>query len=363
MTIDNVAAITLQPYFASVSDRTDSRFGRRMPFLLIGMPITALFFVIIPRASSLFLILLATLAMNVGIAIFNSPTFALMPDITPSKERSKANGIINFMGGLGALLAFFVGSQLYKMRRTLPFDVTSVLLIAALVVVFLFIRERRYSMQYVGVAEHGHSAAGEEVGVGDIGRLLKAVRELVRSKDRSALYLLLGCLSWVAAVNGAQNMFTRYGVHYLGIKVEESSFILGFFALTFIVFAIPAGYLAGRIGRMTTIKLGISGTLLAFLLLQFVASSGCAPYFFLLAGLSWALIITNAYPTLMDLTPLEMSGTYTGLWNMTIAIAGLAAPPVYGWIVDLFGYGFFFTTGIGFLVLALVLVQRVRFSL
>jgi len=334
-----------------------------MPFLLIGMPITALFFVIIPRASSLFVILFATLVMNVGIAIFNSPTFALMPDITPSQERSKANGIINFMGGLGALLAFFVGSQLYKMRRTLPFDLASVLMVAALVVVFLFIRERRLSMQYVGAAEQGHNAAGEEVGVGDVGRLLKAVRELARSSDKSALYLLLGCFAWVAAVNGAQNMFTRYGVHYLGIEAADSSFILGFFALTFIVFAIPAGYLAGRLGRMTTIKLGISGTLLAFLLLQFLPSSAYAPCFFLLAGLAWALIITNAYPTLMDLTPPEMSGTYTGLWNMTIAIAGLAAPPVYGWIVDLFGYGFFFTTGIGFLVLALVLVQRVRFAL
>jgi len=39
-------------------------------------------------------------------ALFRTPVVALMPDITPSRFRSQANGIINFMGGLGALLVF-----------------------------------------------------------------------------------------------------------------------------------------------------------------------------------------------------------------------------------------------------------------
>ncbi len=36
MTLDNIAAITLQPYFAAKSDTTWTRFGRRMPYLLVG---------------------------------------------------------------------------------------------------------------------------------------------------------------------------------------------------------------------------------------------------------------------------------------------------------------------------------------
>ena len=48
-----------------------------------------------------------------------------MPGITPSKFRGQANGIINFMGGLGALLVFFGGKPLYDRRVSLPFMVTS----------------------------------------------------------------------------------------------------------------------------------------------------------------------------------------------------------------------------------------------
>jgi MFS family permease len=328
-----------------------------MPFVLVGMPITALFFVLIPRAEALLPLLTVTLLMNVGIAVFNSPTIALMPDITPEEQRSKANGIINFMGGLGALLAFFVGSRLYKLDRTIPFNLTSVLLIAAMVLIFVFIRERRHSLLYLRETASREAGEGEQLGLGDIGGLMSSARELLAEKNRRPRFLILGCFSWVAAVNGAQNMFTRYGVHHLGIDAADASFMLGFFALAFIVFAVPAGYLADILGRKNTIMAGISGTLAAFVLLSIVASPLWGKVLFLFAGLSWALIITNAYPMLMNMTPPEKSGTYTGLWNMTIAFAGLVSPPIYGWVVDLLGYGSFFVTGVAFLLGALVCMQ------
>ena len=48
MTFDNIAAVTLQPYFGAASDRTWNRYGRRMPYILVGMPLGALFFALIP---------------------------------------------------------------------------------------------------------------------------------------------------------------------------------------------------------------------------------------------------------------------------------------------------------------------------
>ena len=49
MTLDNISAITLQPYIGAKSDKTWSeRFGRRIPYLLVGIPLAAFFFALIP---------------------------------------------------------------------------------------------------------------------------------------------------------------------------------------------------------------------------------------------------------------------------------------------------------------------------
>src|SRR4030042_3476577 len=121
MTFDNMAGVTIQPYVGFLSDRTRSRVGRRMPFLMIGAPIAAAFFALIPivhtSMNAFSLLLGVIIIMNIAMAIFRTPTIALMPDITPSPLRSKANAVINVMGGLAALLAFFVGSKLYDMGR------------------------------------------------------------------------------------------------------------------------------------------------------------------------------------------------------------------------------------------------------
>lgn len=116
MTFDNILAIVLQPYIGFLSDQTRTRFGRRMPFIMVGAPIAAVFFLLIPFAKSLNIgwMITTILIMNLAMAIFRAPVIALMPDTVPSQSRSKANGVVNFMGGLGALLAFLVDQNSTK---------------------------------------------------------------------------------------------------------------------------------------------------------------------------------------------------------------------------------------------------------
>lgn len=97
MTIDNYFALFLQPWIGHRSDRTASRFGRRMPYLLIGMPLAALFVVLIPFHTNFLTLILFMVLMNLAMSLYRSPTIALMPDLTPEAQRTKANGIINFM--------------------------------------------------------------------------------------------------------------------------------------------------------------------------------------------------------------------------------------------------------------------------
>jgi MFS family permease len=124
MTIDNILAIVLLPYLGALSDRTRTRLGWRRPYILAGSVLALIFFLFMPWVAALQrlgLMMLIIILMNLSMALFRSPVIALMPDITPSRFRSQANGIINFMGGLGALLVFFGGKPLYDRRVSLPF--------------------------------------------------------------------------------------------------------------------------------------------------------------------------------------------------------------------------------------------------
>lgn len=111
----------VQPRIGSLSDRTRSRFGRRKPFLILGAPLAALFFILVPFVRENFvLIALAILGTNVGMAIFRSPTIAYLGDLFLPGERSKANDVINLMGGLGGAVALFGGGALYKLGVPCP---------------------------------------------------------------------------------------------------------------------------------------------------------------------------------------------------------------------------------------------------
>ena len=114
MTLDNIAAFLIQPSVGAMSDRLKTPIGRRMPFILIGAPIAAIAFGLIPIVSILPLFVLCTSTLLISMALWRTPVVALMPDITPSRFRSQANGVINFMGGVGSIIAFLIGASLYE---------------------------------------------------------------------------------------------------------------------------------------------------------------------------------------------------------------------------------------------------------
>ena len=116
MTLDNIAAFLIQPSIGAWSDRLRTPIGRRMPFILVGAPIGAAAFGLIPMQTILPLFVACTSTLLLSMALWRTPVVALMPDITPSRFRSQANGIINFMGGVGSIIAFLFGADLYDLN-------------------------------------------------------------------------------------------------------------------------------------------------------------------------------------------------------------------------------------------------------
>ncbi len=345
MVTDNIIGISLQPWIAHRSDKTWNRFGRRMPYVLLAAPIGAVLFALIPFHTGLLMLLFTALGMNVAMGLYRAPTVALMPDITPRPLRSQANGIINFMGGLGALIAYFVAGPLYRTGKHIPFLLTAVLVLVAVAVLWWRIREP-------AVLE-GEKETRERP-------FLQSVASVFRSNRRSVLWLLLAIFAWFVGYNGIEAFFTLYGVHVLGVDAASGAFTLGFLALAFLVFAIPAGFIAGKFGRKNTIRVGLVLLLVALAAAFFMRSIWAIRILFLLAGFSWAMVNVNSYPMVVEMATDAETGTYTGLYYFFSSGAAIVGPPLTGLLRDLFGWQYLFLYAVVPMLVALVLIGFVH---
>jgi Na+/melibiose symporter-like transporter len=193
MTIDNIFAVIFLPIFGALSDRTNTRYGRRMPYLLVGIPLSALAFILIPvLRMSLLPMMITVIAMNFFMSIYRAPTVALMPDFTPRPLRSKANGVINFMGGVGAVIAFLIGGFLFRLNEYLPFAVCSGIMMLTIIVMYLKIREpMEIAEDKPDVPDEGTASVPKDKGV-----------------MLSLIFLLLAIFFWFVDYNAVENFFS-----------------------------------------------------------------------------------------------------------------------------------------------------------
>jgi maltose/moltooligosaccharide transporter len=348
MVWDNIINMFFQPWVGSRSDRTRSRLGRRKPWLLAGAPLAAVFFILVPFVRENFvLIALAILGTNFGMALFRSPTIAYLGDLFPAEQRSKANGVINLMGGLGGALALFAGGTLYRIGVPLPFIVGAVVLLIAIGVVVWKVKEP---------AIDGQEQLSKQPGLFD------NIRSVLSNADRSGLYLLAAIFAWFMAWNAIETFFTLYARNVLGIEPGTAARMLTLFAGMLIIFAIPSGLIATRIGRRPTIMIGLAGMFVGLAVCSFLRAPQMLMLALLLMGGFWALVNINSLPMVYDLGEQRSVGAYTGLYYFSSSAAAIAGPVLAGGLVQLLGkdYSVIWLYGAVFMALAIFLMSRVR---
>ena len=361
MTLDNIAAFLIQPPIGAWSDRLRTPIGRRMPFILVGAPLGALAFGLIPIQTILPLFVACTSTLLLSMALWRTPVIALMPDITPSQYRSQANGIINFMGGIGAIIAFLYGADLYDLNPAYPFWLGSVLVIFASLMVLIFIREPK-EFETTDKTDPN---------------LWVSLKKVWSEQEKSPLRILFAIFCWFVAYNAIEAFFTLYAVNHLGVAESDGARLLGQLSLFFVLMALPAGLIGGSIGRRRTIMIGIIG-LASCMVAMFVIPAeiltisltrlpvlGNVPVvgvILMLAGISWALININSLPMVVDMTDDMHVGTYTGLYYLFSTMAAILGPNLNGLIVQLSGsnYSSIMVIGPIFMLLALILMAGVR---
>ncbi len=339
MTFDNIFGVIFQPVFGTLSDKTRTRFGRRMPFILIGIPICAAAFPFIPFTKSLFTLMAVVIVFNFVMSIWRAPVVALMPDLTPPPLRSQANGIINFMGGLGSLFSFFAGGLLFKLGGIpLPFLSSAVLMLLAVIVLKLFVREN------VPPAYNEELGSDVDSNVGEALKdkpLYKAGIPRVTSKNKSLLFLLFAILFWFTGYNAVETFFSLYVINTLKdssgnlLTAGDASLLLAMFSLSFLFFSIPAGFISQKVGRKRTILIGLSGVLLLFTLMMFTDNILILRILLLSGGIFWACVNINSLPMVVEMAKWKDIGRYTGYYYFFSFSAAIISPIFFGFIRDL----------------------------
>jgi maltose/moltooligosaccharide transporter len=362
MGIDNLFALMLIPIVSALSDKTRTPIGRRMPYILVTLPMTAIFFGILPLSAlrSLAFLVIIIFFLNVFKQAARGPVVALMPDIIPGDLRSEANGVINTMGGIAAIVGTVFLARLYDIDivlplfgntlipfpgssvrtgenasvGTLPFLASAFLVILAAGLLFLFVKEKQ--------------AAKSEEGEERI-PVLASLKMIFTAEDKSALFILFSILFWFVGYQGVLPWIGIYGVDFLGLTPGTAALSAGMVGIAYAIFAIPSGIVAHKIGRKKTIRVSlIILTVLTFLMFfHYPLTSGLGiprpvtlgSFWFMLFlfGIFWVAVVTNSFPMLWQMATFANIGIYTGLYYFFSQGAGIVGPGIAGGLRDIFG--------------------------
>ncbi len=364
MALDNLAAIMILPYIGALSDATVSGLGKRKPYILAGAPLAAVAFAALPLmlGRPLWLFMLVVVLMIVAVSIIRTPIFALMPDVTPSPLRSQANGVINLMGGIGAIAGFLVGAALYRQSARTPFFFGAAALLVGCLLVAVLVP--------VPAAEVGAGAGSFWERLRDAvrnqrGYLLDDLQVVRHDGDRSLLYLLATIFCLFLAFSALTVFFTSFAVVNMRVARGQEAGLLTFFALAIVVFALPAGLIGARIGRKRAMVAGLLTFMAATTPMALITQPVLIRALLGLSGIGWSLIVVNALPMVLDSAPperLERIGTYTGLYFLATQSAEVVGPVLAGSFLDLAGRDyrllFVYTTVVA--LAALAVLARVR---
>ena len=377
MAADNILALFLLPLFGSLSDKVDTKIGRRTPFILAGTAVAVILMNLLPILDNSyaaeaapfkfisFVIVLGFLLIAMG--TYRSPAVALMPDVTPKPLRSKGNAIINLMGAVGGMLYLAIAAVMYPTSKVKGlahvnyqplFVVVSLIMLVAIVVLFITIREPKLVAENRALeAKHPEWNLAKDDGSGN--------ETLPKSVKRSLGFLLASIALWFAGYNGVTTWFTTYIAVVMGEGLGGASTCLLVGTVGAIISYLPIGMLASKFGRKAMIRFGI-------LLLTFCFAAGFVlttvyDYInvlmyvvFALVGLAWASINVNSLPMVVEMCRGSDVGKFTGYYYTASMSAQVVTPILAGTLLKHIGYDILFPYAAFFVAMSFVTMIFVK---
>ena len=388
MALDNVLAVVLLPFMGGLSDHMPEKFrskwGRRMPFIVVGSVLGAVSFMLVNFAHNqhnLVLMLVTTAFVLLCMCSYRTPAVSLMPDVTPKPIRSSGNAVINIMGTIGGVVSLVLMTFLNKFSEPNAAGETFLIgnnwaligiicgmMILTTVIMILKIKENKFvdecqaKMKELGLVEEEEKEEKpkKKASIKSVlGSLSKA--ELV-----SLIFILGSVFLWFFAYNALTTHFSSFAIDVL----KEKAFTLPLLianAAAFIMF-IPSSIIGKKIGRKKTIILGIGMIIVGLAFSSIFLISGAdasvlkvAMYpTFILVGGGWATINVHSYIMCVELSSEKTTGTYTGLYYAFSMTAQILTPILAGVVMDNIGARYLVPYSLIFACLALTTMVFVR---
>lgn len=385
MAADNVVALIMLPFIGLWSDnfsgKIKDKFGRRIPFIVVGSILAAFFFLLVnfsynmavngAEVSSgwLAIMLVTTAFLLICMCLYRTPAVALMPDITPKPIRSQGNTVINIMGTIGGLIpTVLMMSKVFLTTKAVPtgkmievwdsaaksyvlkeetvvqlvgnnwllVGVTVVLMILSTVILVLKVKENRFVeeknklLDEHGIVEDDEKTDKEKVSIREGLKLLN------KDQRKSLVFILLSVALWYFAYNGVTSHFSAFALDVL--KMESFSMALIVAQAAAFIFFVPASKLGEKMGRKKTIMLGVilmaAGFGLGALLLYTVKDLDLLKYImypvFVLVGAGWATINVHSFVMSVEMSTERTTGVFTGLYYSFSMGAQILTPILAG---------------------------------
>ncbi len=380
MAADNVLALFLLPVFGALSDKVETGFGKRMPFIVGGTVLAVIFMLLLPVADksvNLVLFIAALFAILISMGLYRSPAVALMPDLTPNKLRSKGNAIINLMGAVGGvytliMIKLLIGKGDRPDYMPLFLSVAALMVIAVGVLV-ITINEKKVKEKVAAEVKAYEESEGviamnedmEEQEAYAKAAISEEVREkktaMPREVKRSMIFLLASIFFWFAAYNAVTTAFSRYTK--VVWKLEGGGFAdcLMVATVAAIISYIPIGNIASRVGRKKTIMGGVILMSLCYFAAIFAGTyHPLINIAFALIGIGWAAINVNSYPMIVEMSKGCDIGKFTGTYYTFSMTAQIFTPVLSGFLLEKISYRTLFPYALVFSLLAFLTMTQVH---
>ncbi len=377
MAADNVLALFLLPFFGTLSDRTNTKHGKRTPYIIGGTLAAVILLNILPLLDNsyyaaasagkmiAFVIVLGLLLISMG--VYRSPAVALMPDVTPKPLRSRANAIINLMGAVGGIIYLAIAAVMYPNSKVLGlehvnyqplFIVVALIMAASIILLKLTINEPKLAEENRALeAQHPEWNLAEDDGSGN---------EVLPANVRRSLGFLLASIAlWFIGYNGITTWFTTYVDKVMGQGLGGASTCLLIATGGAIISYIPIGSLAHKIGRKRTIMIGVvllASCFLAgyFLTTAFSSINVIMFIVFALVGFAWAAINVNSLPMVVEMCRGSDIGKFTGYYYTASMAAQVVTPILAGFLMRTVSYKVLFPYAALFVVFSFITMTQVK---
>ena len=343
--LNAIFGLVLSPFVGWLSDRTKTRFGRRLPYILGGAIAGGVGLALFPLGFGSLQLFVVILILTVfAVMAFRTPAVALMPDVTLKPHRTVGNGIINVMGVIGGLIGMiifmvFITTESHPddplkslivldNMATMAFVFVGALLIIANTILFFVIKENRLVKKREELQEELGLIEEEAGGIGE---------KLSREKRIGIGLLLTSVFLWFVAYNALETWYTTYAFNVLGFSAGAAGLGMIFsLAFGFMAF-IPASILAVKIGRKRAVMTGILIKLTGLISIFFITPDTAFIVYLPMAlvGIGWATINASSFVMVVELSKNANLGRFVGIYYVASMSAQAITPMLSGLLRDI----------------------------